>query len=150
MSELRQELGLGIKPILRIINDPAKGLPGLSRSNYYDILKREDQDEIKHHDLIKRIQAIYAALKHKYVAPGYRVVTDHLHNEGFKVNRKTVQRLMHKFKLFGYVLHRRRKYSSYRGDVQGRIKPNLIKRQFFALRPNMKWYTDISEFNLRG
>lgn len=27
---------------------------------------------------------------------------------------------------------------------------SLIKRKFFALRPNMKWYTDITEFNLKG
>lgn len=28
--------------------------------------------------------------------------------------------------------------------------PNLIHRNFFAIRPNMKWYTDITEFHLNG
>ena len=53
VRELRLELGLGVRTILSILNDPNNDLPSLSRSNYYDILKREDQDEIKHHNLIK-------------------------------------------------------------------------------------------------
>ncbi|MCZ3582086.1 IS3 family transposase, partial [Lactobacillus gasseri] len=56
VRELRLELGLGVKTILSILNDLNNDLPGLSRSNYYDILKREDQDEIRHHSLIKRIK----------------------------------------------------------------------------------------------
>lgn len=76
----------------------------LSRSNYYEILKRDDYDDLKHHDMIEHIKAIYTEIASRYVAPGYRVVTDHLHNEGFKVNRKTVSRLMRKFKLFGYSI----------------------------------------------
>ncbi len=150
VRELRLELGLGVKTILLILNDPNNNLPSLSRSNYYDILKREDQDEIKHHNLIKRIKEIYFELKARYRAPGYRVIADHLHNEGFKVNRKTVYRLMRKLNLIGYRMKRRRRYDSFEGEIEGRIKPNLIKRNFFAIRPNMKWYTDITEFNLRG
>jgi transposase InsO family protein len=43
----------------------------------------------------------------------------------------------------------KRKYSSYKGTI-GKIAPNLIHRNFFAIRPNMKWYTDITEFHLNG
>lgn len=150
VTELRQELGLGIKTILDIINDPKNDLPHLSRSNYYDILTREDQDDLKYHDMIERIKAIYAGIASKYVAPGYRVVTDHLHNEGFKVNRKTVNRLMRKFKLFGHSIKSKRKYYSYKGEERDKIKPDLVRRQFFSIRPNRLWYTDITEFNLRG
>lgn len=43
----------------------------------------------------------------------------------------------------------KRKYSSYKGTV-GKIADNLIDRNFEAGRPNEKWYTDVTEFNLRG
>ena len=43
----------------------------------------------------------------------------------------------------------KRKYSSYKGTV-GKIADNLIERDFNAESPNQKWYTDVTEFNLRG
>ena len=43
----------------------------------------------------------------------------------------------------------KRKYSSYKGTV-GKIAENLIEREFNADNPNKKWYTDVTEFNLRG
>ena len=43
----------------------------------------------------------------------------------------------------------KRKYSSYKGAV-GKIVDNLINRDFEADKPNKKWYTDVTEFNLRG
>ena len=79
VKELRRELGLGVKTILLILDDPNNDLPSLSRSNYYDILKREDQDEIKHHNLIKRIKEIYFELKARYTAPGYRTKIGRAH-----------------------------------------------------------------------
>jgi transposase InsO family protein len=44
---------------------------------------------------------------------------------------------------------REKKYHSYRGKV-GKIAPNLLKRDFRAVRPNLKWTTDITEFKLLG
>lgn len=43
----------------------------------------------------------------------------------------------------------KRKYSSYKGTV-GKIADNLIERDFNADISNKKWYTDVTEFNLRG
>ena len=43
----------------------------------------------------------------------------------------------------------KRKYSSYKGTI-GKIADNLIERNFEASSPNEKWYTDITEFNLKG
>ena len=43
----------------------------------------------------------------------------------------------------------KRKYSSYKGTV-GKIADNYINREFYADKPNQKWYTDVTEFNLRG
>lgn len=40
-----------------------------------------------------------------------------------------------------------KKYHSYRGEV-GKIAPNLLKRDFKAIKPNLKWVTDITQFKL--
>lgn len=40
-----------------------------------------------------------------------------------------------------------RKYNSYRGQV-GKAAPNILNRNFAAERPNQKWVTDITEFQL--
>jgi transposase InsO family protein len=37
---------------------------------------------------------------------------------------------------------------SYRGEHSP--SPNLLDRQFEAERPNQKWLTDVTEFNVRG
>ncbi|TDG63379.1 hypothetical protein C5L18_001669, partial [Lactobacillus amylolyticus] len=44
---------------------------------------------------------------------------------------------MSKLNLIGYRMRRRKRYDSYEGEIEGRIKPDLIKRKFFAVRPNM-------------
>lgn len=56
---------------------------------------------------------------------------------------------MKKMHLFGIAIRRRKRYSSYRGTV-GEIKPNLICRNFLAILPDRKWYSDITEFHLNG
>ena len=43
----------------------------------------------------------------------------------------------------------KRKYSSYKGEI-GKVADNLIKRDFHASKPNEKWYTDITEFNIKA
>ena len=45
-------------------------------------------------------------------------------------------------------LVRPKKYRSYRG--QQADVPNILSRQFQAERPNQKWVTDVTEFNVRG
>lgn len=70
-----------------------------------------------------------------------------LHNRGYRINHKTVQRLMG---LLGMkCMVRIKKYRSYKGQV-GKIAPNLIQRNFKADAPNKKWTTDITEFSLFG
>lgn len=70
-----------------------------------------------------------------------------LHNRGYRINHKTVQRLM---KVLGLkCMVRMKKYRSYKGQV-GKIAPNIIQRNFQAEKPNQKWTTDITEFSLFG
>jgi transposase InsO family protein len=46
-------------------------------------------------------------------------------------------------------LVRLKKYRSYRGKV-GKVAPNVLARNFQATKPNEKWVTDITEFQLHG
>ena len=92
----------------------------------------------------EQITAIYHENKGRY---GYRRITAVLHDRGFFLNHKTVQRLM---KQLGLVcLVRMKKYRSYKGEV-GKTAPNLLNRDFHAEKPNQKWVTDVTEFSLFG
>ena len=88
--------------------------------------------------------SIYEENKQRY---GYRRVTMELHNRGYCINHKTVQRLMRESGLFCRV--RMKKYNSYKGNV-GKAAPHLLQRNFKADRPNQKWVTDVTEFSLFG
>ena len=44
---------------------------------------------------------------------------------------------------------RMKKYYSYKGAV-GKAAPDLLKRKFYAEKPNQKWVTDVTEFSLFG
>ena len=53
-------------------------------------------------------------------------------------------------KLLGLAsMVRIKKYKSYKGEV-GKIAPNILNRDFSAVKPYTKWVTDITEFSLFG
>ena len=118
-------------------------ISGLPRATYYYYVKRRKQPD-KYSEIREQITEIYAENKERY---GYRRITDELHGRGYRINHKTVQRLM---KEMGFVCRvRMKKYCSYRGEV-GKIAPDLLKRDFEATVPNRKWVTDVTEFSLFG
>lgn len=114
----------------------------LPRAYYYHVKRQAAPD--KYLDAEAAITAIYHENKGRY---GYRRITADLHNRGFGLNHKTVQRLMKKLGLVCRV--RIKKYHSYKGEV-GKIAPNLLERNFEAEKPNQKWVTDVTEFHLFG
>ena len=115
----------------------------LARSTYYYHEKRLAKAD-KYNNAKEAIDAIYHENKGRY---GYRRITAELRKRGFLLNHKTVQRLMKQLGLVCRV--RMKKYRSYKGEV-GRIAPNLLQRNFEAGKPNQKWVTDVTEFNLFG
>ena len=117
---------------------------GLAKSVYYYTLYKIDKDD-KNKEIIDKIKEIFINNKERY---GYRRITLELRNQGYNVNHKKVYRLMVKLGLKP-LKRNKRKYSSYKGTV-GKIADNLIEREFNADKPNQKWYTDVTEFNLRG
>lgn len=143
ISELRQELQVSLRFILEVINSNSK-LPHISKSDYYYALSKEDKD-LKNDDIMNRIIDIYYHHKGRY---GYRRIYLQLLKEGYLINHKKVQRLMNRLRLTG-IRRNKRRYSSYQGTI-GKIADNIIQRNFFSDKPNKKWYTDITEFNLKG
>lgn len=115
----------------------------MARSSFYYYQKqRKAPDKYK---VIKQwIKSIYDKHRGRY---GYRRITAELNNKGLIINHKTVLRLM---KLLGLKsVIRIKKYKSYKGE-QGKIAPNILRRNFKAVVPNQKWATDITEFNVSG
>ena len=110
---------------------------GVSRSGYYDFVKRLSQPE---HDaeLAERIKECQDRTDKTY---GYRRVWKWLKDRNVERNPKTILRVMKKYGLLAEI-RRRRKWVNL-GQQLHRYE-NLLKRQFRADRPNTKWVTDIS------
>ena len=131
IQELRREHDLTI--LLEIAQLPRA-------TYYYHIGKQKSED--KYAQAKAEIQSIFHEHKGRY---GYRRVTDELHTRGFRLNHKTVQRLMKELGLVCRV--RMKKYRSYKGEV-GKIANNELNREFRAEKPNQKWVTDVTQFRL--
>ena len=87
-------------------------------------------------------------------ARGYRFVHEALAREGTRVSEKLVRDVMRERGLVPAYLRRRRKYSSYAGELD-EAPANLPlgedgTHDFRASAPNEKWVTDITEFRLPG
>ena len=103
--------------------------------------KRFDRKD-PNQDLEEEIQSIRQENKDY----GYRRVCGELRNQGKKVNKKKVQRIMQRLHLQVTSFTRRsRKYSSYKGRV-GKVAPNRIRRRFHTTIPHQKITTDTTEF----
>ena len=98
----------------------------------------------KYLELKKEIKKIFHENKGRY---GYRRITMELHNRGYHINHKTVQKLMKQCCLKCEI--RRQKYRSYKGEI-GKVASNVLKRNFQATKPNQKWVTDVTEFSVQG
>ena len=133
IQKLRQTFSLDI--LLEIAQLP--------RSTYYYHTKQLARPD-KYRKAKEAIDTIYHENKGRY---GYRRITAALRKQGLLLNHKTVQRLMKGLGLICRV--RMKKYRSYKGKV-GKIAPNLLNRNFKAEKPNQKWVTDVTEFNLFG
>ena len=133
IQKLRREFPLAV--LLEIAHLP--------RATFYYHLRRQNKPD-KYEIAKAEIIAIYHENKGRY---GYRRITIELNKRNITLNHKTVQKLMKELGLVCRV--RMKKYRSYKGAV-GKIAPNLLNRDFVADRPNQKWVTDVTEFNLFG
>ena len=113
----------------------------MSRSTYYYEISKEDAVGERNKDLLETIIKIFEQHQHRY---GVRRIYHELVNQGYSINHKRVQRLMHKAGLLGKKP--KEKYHSYKGNV-GKTAENIINRDFKADKPLKKWTTDVSQFN---
>ena len=77
---------------------------------------------------------------------GYRCIHSGLRNRGIIISEKVVRSIMREENL-SVPFKKRRKYSSYKGEIIP-AAPNILKRDFHADKPNEKWLTDITEFHI--
>jgi putative transposase len=115
----------------------------IPRSTYYYHVQHPS-DPQKHGPEREAIRQICAEHKGRY---GYRRVTLALRLREYPTNHKLVMKLMREEHL-SCVL-RPKKYRSYRGEI-GRVAPNRLNRRFKAVKPNTKWATDITQFEVKG
>lgn len=111
------------------------------KSTYYFEINKIDEVKIINKKIENKISEIYNNNKGRY---GVRRVYRELLNQGYTINYKKVQRIMHELKLFGK--RPKEKYHSYKGKV-GKNADNIIDRNFKADKPLQKWSTDVSQFS---
>ena len=109
----------------------------ISRSGYYYKSNGENDINLK---LMNRIDEIYT----EHPTWGSRKIRDYLRNEGYKMNRKRLQRLMRKMGIS--VIYPQKKLSTPHPDYK--IYPYLL-RGLDINRPNQVWCTDITYIRLK-
>ncbi|MEO5296214.1 IS3 family transposase [Enterococcus cecorum] len=114
---------------------------GMPKATYMYWQKRFDREN-PDKELEEKIQEIRKNNKDY----GFRRIHGELHNQGYLINKKKVQRIVQKLGLQVTSYTRKsRKYSSYKGRT-GTIAPNRIRRRFNTHIPHQKITTDTTEF----
>ncbi|UOA25283.1 hypothetical protein DSM110277_03737 (plasmid) [Sulfitobacter pontiacus] len=79
---------------------------------------------------------------------GYRRLEAYITRESISISEKVGRCLMKQETLI-VPKPKRRRYSSYRGEISP-APENIINREFQAAAPNEKWLTDVTEFHFRA
>ena len=115
-------------------------LLGVSTSGFYawrnrSASKRSQEDEA----LAKRIRHFHERSRGTYGAP---LIHRDLREEGLRVGKKRVARLLRREGLMGVT--RRRFCTTTVREESARVAPDLVKRDFQAQAPNRLWVADIT------
>ncbi len=112
---------------------------GVSRSGFHAWAGRAPSDRtLADAWLTARIGEIHANSRDSY---GSRRIHLELRDEGVRVGRKRVERLMRAAQLSGYV--KRRKYKTTIRVPGVRVAADLVERDFNPTAPNRLWASDI-------
>ena len=123
-----------IKVLLKMLN--------MKKSTFYYENSRVFNDK---YEKVKEI--ISQIFTENYRCYGYRRIKIALNKQySINISEKVVRRLMKKLNLVVYF-KRRKKYSSYAGEISPEV-PNLLNRDFKVTKPYQKLLTDITEFSL--
>jgi len=113
---------------------------GVCRAGYYKWTENRDGLRAeKDAQLLVEIKKTFVESHETY---GVRRVHADLRRKGKRVNHKVVQRLMHENRI---QPRRRRKFKSTTDSKHSLpVAPNRLQRQFWALKPNDVWVSDIT------
>ena len=115
---------------------------GLSPSGYYDWLQRPPSARARRDAELKgRILAKWIESEKIYGCPRIHAA---LRDEGERVSRKRVARLMREMGIEG-VTRRRFRTGTTKRDAQARPAPDLVARDFSAEGPDQLWVADITQ-----
>ena len=112
----------------------------VSRGGYYAWIKRPlSQRSKENRTLLIRIEQIHAETKKRYGSPR---ITDHLHDEGYKVSRPRVARLM---QANGIRAVSRKKYKTTTDSRHNYpVASNRLNRDFSSSEPRKVWVSDLT------
>ena len=99
----------------------------------------------KYEKLREEIKQVFNDASKRY---GYRRIHGVIKTSGKIISEKIIRRIM-KQEFLTVRTTRRRKYNSYIGEITPAVR-NIMKRNFKAEKPNTKWLTDITEFQIKA
>lgn len=118
----------------------------LSRAAYYKWLHRKiPDDELENIELAELIKEYEE--RFNYIL-GYRRMTswiNHFNHTDYK--QKRVHRIMKKLGIHAVIRKKKKKYTSSKPET---FTENKLGRNFYAIAPNRKWTTDVTEFKVPG
>ena len=124
-----------IKELLTYLN--------LSKSSYHYQIKAIRKPS-KYNEIQTLIKQYFNDNRSIY---GYRRIKILLEKDGVILSEKVIRRLMKEMDCIPLYTKKRKKYSSYQGEITP-APDNILQRDFSASKPNQKWITDITEFPL--
>jgi putative transposase len=116
---------------------------GVAPSSYYELKRRQREPcarAVRDAQLLCEIRRVYEASGCRY---GARKVWWQLQEEGVRVARCTVERLMAEAGLAG-VLSGKKRRTTIGDDLAAERPPDLLQRDFSAAAPNRRWVADFT------
>lgn len=116
----------------------------IARASYYKWLNREiPKQEKENMELAELIREYDDRFCHIL---GYRRMTAWInHFNGTHYNKNRIHRIMKKLGVHSVIRKKKKKYST---SIPKATAENILKRNFYAEKPNEKWATDVSEFKI--
>lgn len=113
----------------------------MTKSSYYYQRRRKSFQTRHEHDSML-ITKVFNDSRQRY---GYRRIKAVLDREGHIMSEKVIRRIMCENSLAAVGIIKAQKFRSHLGEISPAV-PNLIKKDFHAVKPNRKWMTDVTEF----
>lgn len=117
----------------------------VSRSGYYQWLKKVNEPERDHEDFLL-IQEIFEAGKRKY---GWRMIRMKLEEQGVVMNHKKIIRIMKKYRLFAKIRRKNPYKMIMKKSLEHRTCENKLARNFRQKVPGTVFSTDITYLPFR-